>query len=96
MTQDEMWKAVSDNDASYDGIFFYGVKSTGIYCRPSCKSKTPKRENTYFFDTHSKQQLPDFVPVSVAEATFWIISQSKKSQKRQSVCWRILFAKAMN
>lgn len=36
---------------STDGKFFYGVKTTGIFCRPSCKSKSPKRENVIFFDT---------------------------------------------
>lgn len=50
MTDDEKYKAVIGNDASYDGIFFYAVKSTGIYCRPSCKSKAPKRNNICFYD----------------------------------------------
>lgn len=50
MTENEMYEAVINNDESYDGLFFYAVKSTGIYCRPSCKSKTPKRNNVCFFD----------------------------------------------
>ena len=36
LTEDEMYDAVIHNNADYDGIFFYGVKSTGIFCRPSC------------------------------------------------------------
>ena len=43
MTEEEMWRAVRENDSAYDGRFFYGVVSTGIYCRPSCPSKVPKR-----------------------------------------------------
>ena len=62
MTQDEMWKAISQNDASYDGIFFYAVRSTGIYCRPSCKSKLPKRENVCFFDTAQQAGAAGFRP----------------------------------
>ncbi|WP_312813052.1 Ada metal-binding domain-containing protein [Sedimentibacter sp.] len=62
MTQEEMWKAVSENDASYDGIFFYAVKSTGIYCRPSCKSKNPKRENVSFFNTAEQAIAAGFSP----------------------------------
>ncbi len=62
MTQEKMWKAVSENDASYDGIFFYAVKSTGIYCRPSCKSKMPKRENVCFFDTAQQARAAGFRP----------------------------------
>ena len=49
MNEDEMWQAVVSNDASFDGRFFYAVASTGIYCRPSCKSKVPRRENVRFF-----------------------------------------------
>ncbi len=47
----EMYDAVISNDESYDNLFFYAVKSTGIYCRPSCKSKAPKAENIDFFKT---------------------------------------------
>lgn len=50
MTSDEMWRAVFENDAAFDGVFFYAVNSTGIFCRPSCKSKVPKRENVRFFE----------------------------------------------
>ncbi len=51
MNCDEMYEAVISNDESYDTVFFYGVKSTGIYCRPSCKSKSPKKENIVFYKT---------------------------------------------
>ena len=46
----EKWDAVVNCDRSYDGKFFYGVKTTGIFCRPSCKSKEPLKENVEFFD----------------------------------------------
>lgn len=48
-TEELKWQAIKTNDASYDGVFYYGVKSTGIFCRPSCKSKVPLRENVIFF-----------------------------------------------
>jgi AraC family transcriptional regulator of adaptative response / methylphosphotriester-DNA alkyltransferase methyltransferase len=51
LTEEEKWKAALECDTSYDGRFYYGVKTTGIFCRPSCKSKSPKRENVEFFDT---------------------------------------------
>lgn len=60
MTENEMWEAVCKNDISYDGIFFYAVKSTGIYCRPSCKSKVPKRENVIFFDIADQARIAGF------------------------------------
>ncbi len=43
------WKAVQNNDARFNGAFVYGVNSTGIYCKPSCSSRLPKRENVKFF-----------------------------------------------
>jgi len=50
LTNKEKWDAVIRCDNSYDGRFFYGVKTTGIFCRPSCKSKEPLRDNVEFFD----------------------------------------------
>lgn len=62
MKEQEMWQAVLDNNAAYDGVFFYAVKTTGIYCRPSCKSKPPKRENICFFETSEQAQKAGFRP----------------------------------
>lgn len=46
---EERWQAIINNDCSYDNQFFYGVKTTGIFCRPSCKSRAPKFENVQIF-----------------------------------------------
>ncbi|HWR07195.1 bifunctional transcriptional activator/DNA repair enzyme AdaA [Sporomusa sp.] len=43
------WQAVTECNKSCDGLFFYGVKTTGIFCRPACRAKTPRRENVVFF-----------------------------------------------
>ncbi|MFD0698855.1 bifunctional transcriptional activator/DNA repair enzyme AdaA [Paenibacillus sp. GCM10027628] len=45
----EYWKAIVENDTTYDGKFFYAVKTTGIFCRPSCKSKLPNKEHVRIF-----------------------------------------------
>ncbi|EUJ32877.1 bifunctional transcriptional activator/DNA repair enzyme AdaA [Listeria cornellensis] len=45
----EQWRAICENDAEYDGQFFYAVSTTRIFCRPSCKSRTPKLENVRVF-----------------------------------------------
>ena len=50
ISDSEKWQAVVSCDKSYDGLFFYGVKTTGVFCRPSCRAKTPARENVVFFD----------------------------------------------
>src|SRR5712692_9045190 len=44
------WQAVTDRDSALDGAFVFAVSSTGIFCRPSCPSKRPRRENVRFFD----------------------------------------------
>lgn len=51
MDSEIYWKAVTANDARFDGVFILGVKTTGIFCKPSCRARTPYRENTEFFRT---------------------------------------------
>jgi AraC family transcriptional regulator of adaptative response/methylated-DNA-[protein]-cysteine methyltransferase len=46
-----MYRALVDRDASYDGLFFVAVKSTGIFCRPVCPARKPKAENVEYFAT---------------------------------------------
>ena len=46
-----MDQAVRQRDASYDGVFFVGVRTTGIFCRPSCPAKTPLARNRQYFAT---------------------------------------------
>lgn len=62
MMNDEFWQAILACDASYDGSFFYGVRTTGVYCRPSCKSKNPKRENARIFATANEAAASGFRP----------------------------------
>ncbi len=47
--KDNRWQAVLARDPSQDGIFVFAVSSTGVYCRPSCPSRRPRRENVTFF-----------------------------------------------
>ena len=54
------YRAVSSRDARFDGWFFIGVTSTGIYCRPSCPAMTPKRENVHFYPTSAAAQQAGF------------------------------------
>ncbi|HHY77565.1 MAG TPA: methylphosphotriester-DNA--protein-cysteine methyltransferase family protein [Clostridiales bacterium] len=58
----EKWQAVVSCDKKYDGIFYYGVKTTRIFCRPSCKSKTPIQDNVVFFDNAAQAIAGGFRP----------------------------------
>jgi AraC family transcriptional regulator of adaptative response/methylated-DNA-[protein]-cysteine methyltransferase len=48
---DWQWNAVATKNRELDGVFYFGVRTTGIFCRPSCSSRQPKRENVAFFIT---------------------------------------------
>ncbi|MGE5559660.1 MAG: bifunctional DNA-binding transcriptional regulator/O6-methylguanine-DNA methyltransferase Ada [Chloroflexota bacterium] len=50
-TDDARWRAVLDRDAAADGAFVYGVRSTGVYCRPTCPARRPRRTQVVFFAT---------------------------------------------
>src|SRR5438876_8763747 len=49
MQEETYWQAVLTRDTTYDGAFVYAVRSTGIYCNPSCPSRRPQREQVVFF-----------------------------------------------
>ena len=49
MNNPELWNAVLNRDISRDGTFVFAVRSTGIYCRPSCAARRPRREQVSFF-----------------------------------------------
>lgn len=53
---DEMYQALVDKNSQYEGIFIVGVRTTGIFCRPTCSARKPKKENVEFFDS-TKQAL---------------------------------------
>ena len=57
---DEQWQAIMHNDSSYDNFFIYAVKSTGIFCRPSCKSRLPNQENVLVFKNAEQALLKGF------------------------------------
>src|SRR5258707_4657258 len=48
-----MYRALMKRDTSFEGIFYIGVRTTGIFCRPTCSAKKPARENVDFFATSS-------------------------------------------
>ncbi|WP_461142833.1 AlkA N-terminal domain-containing protein [Salinifilum aidingensis] len=71
---EQAYRAVAARDTRFDGCFVHAVRSTGIYCRPSCPARTPHRDNSVFFPTSAaahaagyracRRCLPDAVPGS--------------------------------
>ncbi|TJY58833.1 bifunctional DNA-binding transcriptional regulator/O6-methylguanine-DNA methyltransferase Ada [Sinimarinibacterium sp. CAU 1509] len=62
MNEQARWQAVLERDAQQDGRFYYGVVTTGVYCRPSCASRRPLRRNVRFFDTPAAAQADGMRP----------------------------------
>jgi AraC family transcriptional regulator, regulatory protein of adaptative response / methylated-DNA-[protein]-cysteine methyltransferase len=62
LTPDAMWAAVRSRDSGADGTFVYSVRTTGVYCRPSCPSRRANRENVAFHQTPKDAALAGFRP----------------------------------
>lgn len=60
--QEELWQAIVNCDAAFDGTFYYAVQTTGIVCRPSCKSRTPKPENVRIYKAFEDALADQFRP----------------------------------
>src|SRR4029453_15206790 len=59
---DGRWAAMQERRASADGVFYYSVRTTGVYCPPSCPSRRPRRENVAFHATRQEAERLGFRP----------------------------------
>jgi len=62
LSEDDAWGAVLARDRALDGLLFYGVRTTGVYCRPSCPSRRPRRENVEFFESADQAEAEGYRP----------------------------------
>src|SRR5215470_11278592 len=60
ITEDARWQAVQSRDRESDGKFVFAVSSTGVYCRPSCPSKRPRRNNVTFYRVPKEAESAGF------------------------------------
>lgn len=58
----ELYQAMQDKNSEYEGVFFVGVKTTGVFCRPTCPARKPKFENCEFFENAKQALLASFRP----------------------------------
>jgi AraC family transcriptional regulator of adaptative response/methylated-DNA-[protein]-cysteine methyltransferase len=61
-SEEERWNAVARRDGAADGAFYYSVRTTGVYCRPSCASRRARRENVVFHLTCEDAERAGFRP----------------------------------
>jgi len=95
----EMIRAFTERDSTYEGVFFTGVLTTGIFCRPTCSARKPKPENVKFFKTSKDAlnhgfrpckrclplELPDAQPPWVTELLAAVESDPQKRWKDQDL-----------
>src|SRR5437899_70240 len=62
LDNDACWSAVERRDRAADGTFVYSVRTTGVYCRPSCAARLPRRENVAFHQTCTDAERAGFRP----------------------------------
>lgn len=66
-TKKEYYEALLAKKSEYEGVFFVGVKTTGVFCRPTCPARKPKFENCEFFETAEQALLASFRPCKRCE-----------------------------
>jgi AraC family transcriptional regulator of adaptative response/methylated-DNA-[protein]-cysteine methyltransferase len=59
---DPRWPSIVNRDPATDGQFYYSVKTTGVYCRPSCAARPPKPENVQFYSSIEDAKKAGFRP----------------------------------
>jgi AraC family transcriptional regulator of adaptative response/methylated-DNA-[protein]-cysteine methyltransferase len=65
LNNDIMYKAIIEKDSSFEGLFITAVRTTGIFCRPTCTARKPKAENVEFFETVRQAILKGYRPCKV-------------------------------
>lgn len=87
--ENTMYNALLNKDSSFEGIFFVGVKTTGIFCRPTCTAKKPKRDNVDFFSSVKEALQYGYRPCKICnplqlngETPDWIKDFLKEIEKK--------------
>lgn len=92
---DEMYQALLDKNSQYEGVFIVGVKTTGIFCRPTCSARKPKAENVEFF-AHAKEALTNGYRAckvcrpmnTLEEAPEWLLPLLRKVEAQPDKKWK--------
>jgi len=87
-TDDARWNAVSENRPDADGVFYYAVLTTGIYCRPSCRSKLPNRDNVEYFTASDDAEAAGYRACKRCKPT--ALSKAEETEQRIIRACRII------
>jgi AraC family transcriptional regulator of adaptative response / DNA-3-methyladenine glycosylase II len=91
---DAAYLALKARDVRFDGRLFVGVTSTGIYCRPICRVRLPRRENCRFFETAAQAEAEAFRPclkcrpeIAPGPGLAWSVMDASRTLARQAAGW---------
>ncbi|WP_304442610.1 Ada metal-binding domain-containing protein, partial [Pelomonas sp. KK5] len=92
---DACYPALLARDARFDGRWFVGVTSTGVYCRPICRVRPPKQENCRFFASAAQAEAQAFRPclkcrpelAPLAGEPAWSAMDASRTLARQAAAW---------
>src|SRR4051794_15186171 len=79
-SDESRWQAIVDRDPAADGAFFYSVRTTGVYCRPTCAARMPLWQNVRFHATCTEAQRAGFRPCKRCKP-----SESSITQRHASI-----------
>ena len=82
-TDSERWQAVVRRDRRADELFFYAVKTTGVFCRPSCASRLANVENVRFFRTSGDAERAGFARAGAADRPSRRRSEGKRPESQR-------------
>ncbi|NQZ76173.1 MAG: bifunctional transcriptional activator/DNA repair protein Ada [Ekhidna sp.] len=92
---EELYQALLDKDSQYEGVFIVGVRTTGIFCRPTCTARKPKFENVEFFDSTKEALANGYRACKVCrpmksfqEAPDWLVPLLKKVEENPDRKWK--------
>lgn len=80
LLEETLWKAILNRDPTIDGKLFYGVRSTGVYCRPICPSRRPNRNQVCFFQSAQEAESEGFRPCKRCQPQFETVTDTAKSK----------------
>ena len=84
LSDEQRWAVVVRRDASMDGAFFYSVRTTGVYCRPACPARLPRRENVAFHSTREEAERAGFRPCKRCRPTEPALAQTHAATVAQA------------
>ncbi len=94
LDHDAAYQVFKARDARYDGRLFVGVTSTGVYCRPVCRVRTPRKENCLFFSTPAQAEAQAFRPcmkcrpeVAPGPGLAWTVMDASRTLALQAAQW---------